>query len=39
MKVQASFKPGQPIAVHVARTAGKHTQAQRLYLSGRLPNE
>jgi serine protease Do len=40
MKVQASFKPGQPIAVHVARSpSGKHSQAQRFYLSGRLPND
>ena len=41
MRVQASFKPGQPIAVHVARStsSGKHPQAQKLYLSGRLPND
>jgi serine protease Do len=40
MRVQASFKPGQPIAVHVARIAGaKHAQPQRIYLSGHLPNE
>jgi len=41
MKVQASFKPGQPIAVHVARSmaGGKHIQPQRFYLSGRLPAE
>jgi serine protease Do len=39
MRAQAGFKPGQPIAVHVARTGGKHTDAQKLYLSGHLPNE
>ena len=38
-RAQAGFKPGQPIAVHVARTGGKHVEAQRLYLSGRLPND
>jgi serine protease Do len=41
MKVQASFKPGQPIAVHVARSlaGGKHVQPQRFYLSGHLPSD
>jgi serine protease Do len=39
MRAQAGFKPGQPIAVHVARSGGKHVDAQRLYLSGHLPNE
>jgi serine protease Do len=41
MRVQASFKPGQPIAVHVARgiAGAKHAQPQRFYLSGRLPSE
>ncbi len=39
MKVQAAFKPGQPIAVHIARTSigGRHSPPQRYYLSGRLP--
>jgi serine protease Do len=40
MKVQANFKPGQAIAVHVVRTAqvgGDRAQPQRYYLSGRLP--
>jgi len=39
MRAQASFKPGQPIAVRVARNGGKHVEAQRMYLSGHLPNE
>jgi serine protease Do len=42
MKVQASFKPGQPIAVHIVRArgeAGRHGQPQRYYLSGRLPTD
>jgi len=39
MKVQAGFKPGQPVAVHVARAGGKHQQPQRMYLSGRLPSD
>ncbi|MBV9501147.1 MAG: trypsin-like peptidase domain-containing protein [Acidobacteriaceae bacterium] len=40
MKVQADFKPGQAIAVHVARSAqvgGDRGQPQRYYLLGRLP--
>jgi serine protease Do len=42
IKVQASFRPGQPIAVHIVRArgeAGRHTQPQRFYLSGRLPSD
>ena len=41
MRVQAGFKPGQPVAVHVTRsTSGnKHAQPQRFYLSGRLPSD
>ena len=39
MRAQAGFKPGQPIAVHVARNGSKHSEAQRMYLSGHLPNE
>jgi serine protease Do len=39
MRAQAGFKPGQPIAVHAARTGGKHVEPQRMYLSGHLPNE
>jgi len=40
MKVQASFKAGQPIAVHIARSSigGRHSPPQRYYLSGRLPS-
>ena len=39
MKLQAGIKAGQPIAVHVVRghLAGQREAAQRLYLSGRLP--
>ncbi len=38
MKLQASLKPGQPVAIHVARGAGGRRGApQRYYLSGRLP--
>jgi serine protease Do len=42
MKVQASFKPGQPIAVHIVRArgeSGRHMTPQRFYLSGRLPSD
>jgi serine protease Do len=40
MRVQASFKAGQPIAVHIARAdGGRHAQARRLYLSGHLPTD
>ncbi len=40
-KLQASMKAGQAIAVHVvrSRTAGEHSDPQRLYLSGRLPED
>ncbi len=39
MKLQASIKAGQPIAVHVVRnqTSGQRTDPQRIYLAGRLP--
>ena len=40
IKFQANLKPGQAVAVHVVRGAsigGRHGQAQRYYLSGRLP--
>jgi serine protease Do len=40
MKVQAAFKPGQPIAVHIVRSltaGGRHGEPQRVYLAGRLP--
>ncbi|MBV8551095.1 MAG: Do family serine endopeptidase [Acidobacteriaceae bacterium] len=40
MKVQAAFKPGQAIAVHVVRGGSlgtHHGEPQRFYLSGRLP--
>jgi serine protease Do len=40
MRVQAGFKPGQPVAVHIARgSGGKNSEAQRFYLSGRLPSD
>jgi serine protease Do len=41
MKVQSGFKPGQPVAVHIARSTagGKHAQPLRLYLSGHLPTD
>ena len=42
MKVQAEFKAGQPVAVHVVRSpsvGGHHGQPQRYYLSGRLPTD
>jgi len=40
MKVEAAFKPGQPIAVHVVRGTGAyHGEPARIYLSGRLPQE
>jgi len=40
-KVQAGIKAGQPIAVHVVRSRypGKNIEPQRLYLSGRLPED
>jgi serine protease Do len=39
MKLQSSLKPGQPVAVHVARNSngGRRGTPQRYYLSGRLP--
>ncbi len=39
MKLQALLKPGQPVAVHVARgsSGGRRGAPQRYYLSGRLP--
>jgi serine protease Do len=41
MKLEASLKPGQPVAVHIVRSAGpsgtRRVQPERYYLSGRLP--
>jgi serine protease Do len=38
MKVQATFKAGQAVALRIARApAGHHGQPQRAYLAGRLP--
>ena len=40
IKMQSDFKPGQPIAVHIARlpsVGGHKGEAQRYYLSGRVP--
>jgi serine protease Do len=39
VRMQSSIKAGQPIAVHVVRNqvSGQRTEPQRLYLSGRLP--
>ncbi|MFL6415914.1 MAG: trypsin-like peptidase domain-containing protein [Bryobacteraceae bacterium] len=41
MKLQASLKPGQSVAMHVVRglTGARRGQPQRYYLSGRLPEE
>lgn len=43
MKVEASLKPGQAVAVHIVRGAGSagahRAQPERYYLSGRLPEE
>ena len=40
MKVQAGFKPGQAVALRIARApAGRRGQVQRAYLSGRLPTD
>jgi serine protease Do len=41
MRVQAGIKAGQPIAVHVVRgrAPGKSAEPQRMYLSGRLPED
>lgn len=40
-RAQAGIKPGQPVAVHIVRnsTPGKTPEPQRLYLSGRLPED
>ena len=40
-RAQETIKPGQPVAVHIVRnnTPGKATEPQRLYLSGRLPED
>jgi serine protease Do len=40
-RAQATIKVGQPVAVHVVRSraAGRVGEPQRLYLSGRLPEE
>jgi len=40
VRLQANFKPGQAVAVHIVRSAsiaGRHGQPQRYYLSGHLP--
>ncbi len=42
MKMQADFKAGQPVAVHIVRApalSNHHGQPQRYYLSGRLPSD
>lgn len=42
MRVQATLKPGQPVAVHIVRgpaIGARHGDPQRYYLSGRLPEE
>jgi serine protease Do len=41
MKLQASLKPGQSVAMHVVRglTGARRGQPERYYLSGRLPEE
>jgi serine protease Do len=41
MKLQASLKPGQSVAMHVVRglTGVRRGQPQRYYLAGRLPEE
>ena len=42
LRMQSAFKPGQPIAVHIVRgaaVANRHSQPQRSYLSGRLPQD
>ncbi len=42
MKLQSALKPGQPVAVHIVRAqmAGGHrSQPERVYLSGRVPQE
>jgi serine protease Do len=40
IKMQANFKPGQAVAVHIARSATvgtRHSPPERQYLAGRLP--
>lgn len=39
MRLQASLKPGQPVAIRIVRGSGssRRQQPQRYYLSGRLP--
>ena len=42
MRLQKALKPGAPVALHVVRSlsaAGRHTTPNRIYLSGRLPEE
>ena len=43
MKVEASLKPGQAVAVHIVRGNGpngtRRAQPERYYLSGRLPED
>jgi serine protease Do len=42
MRVQAAFKPGQPVAVHIVRSlsvSGHRGQPERSYLAGRLPTD
>jgi len=42
MKLQASLKPGQSVAVHIVRgpnVSGRRSTPQRYYLAGRLPED
>ena len=42
LRFQKTLKPGAPVAVHIVRSidnGGRHTPPNRLYLSGRLPDE
>jgi serine protease Do len=40
MRVQATFKAGQAVALRIARApVGHHGQPQRAYLAGRLPSD
>jgi serine protease Do len=42
MKLQKSLKPGAPVALHIVRSigsGGRHTPPNRMYLSGRLPQD
>ena len=42
MKLQSALKPGQAVALHVVRTqgaGGRRAQPERVYLSGRFPQE